>query len=285
MVIAVQNFIPVLTSEAGSCLTTANWQEINVSTLSCSLESLLFKPGQALFKQKKIADLSHYLGWSGSIVLNAMMLKSNKDGIYLLSSPYDGSKIKLTSLELIEFIGRLKPDFVILPKNIILDYPEICDNWTDAIMPFFSAEVLQQYDISISHGVYFNLNSTAEFRFNEVNRDLLDRWSHLPRYVTGMIDLEIMQQLKAKGVEYIETDVPAKLAVQGMVYSQSKIVDLKDSMTQMQFETIDPDCSCPTCSQKLTKAYLHHLLQHTPLLCQRFLLQHNVYYPGSSRSE
>ena len=46
----------------------------------------------------------------------------------------------------------------------------------------------------------------------------------------------------------------------------------------MQFETIDPECTCPTCSQQFTKAYLHHLLQQTPLLCHRLLIQHNVFW-------
>ena len=58
---------------------------------------------------------------------------------------------------------------------------------------------------------------------------------------------------------------------------------------QVRFKTIDgshktieveesENCSCETCSQGFTRAYFHHLLQHTPLLAQRFLVIHNVFF-------
>ena len=41
-------FIPVLTSEAGTCLTLKNWQEIGVEVAAYYLNSLLTKPGLQL---------------------------------------------------------------------------------------------------------------------------------------------------------------------------------------------------------------------------------------------
>ena len=64
MLNAVQQFIPVLTSEAGLCLTAANWQEVKVNSIAYYLDDLLLKPGYALLK--KIPDLSRYLAWGGS---------------------------------------------------------------------------------------------------------------------------------------------------------------------------------------------------------------------------
>ncbi len=62
------------------------------------------------------------------------------------------------------------------------------------------------------------------------------------------------------------------------MYSISGPIDLRLSSERMNFNVLDPNCSCPTCTQKLTRAYLHHLLQHTPLLCQRFLILHNIQF-------
>ena len=269
MLAAVQNLIPVLNSKAGLCLTPENWKDAKVTTVSYSLEFLLYKPGQEVLK--KIADISQYLAWTGAIVLNGMSLGLNKEGIYLLKSPYDGSKIRLTSLELIKLIQHLKPNAVILPKNILKDCPQIWDNWPDSIVPFFHTDDLQNQDIARSHGVYFNYT-------NELLFEQLDKWSHLPRYVTGLIDAILIHNLRIKGIEFIETDEPARAALNGTVYSHARDIDLTNSETKMQFETIDPTCTCPTCSQLLTKAYLHHLLQHTPLLCHRLLIQHNVFW-------
>ncbi|KTC89769.1 queuine tRNA-ribosyltransferase family protein [Fluoribacter dumoffii] len=274
MLTAVQNFIPVLTSEAGLCLTTANWQEAKVTAASYSLEQLLYKPGQELLKS--IDDLSHYLVCPGITVLNALSLRSNKEGVYVLKSPYDGSIIKFTSKDLIHLVQHLKPAAVILPANILQNFPEIWDNWNDEIIPFLHAQELKNQQLSQPHGVYFNV-------LDEVDWEQLERWSHLPRYVTGCFDAELVWRLGNKGIGFIETDEPAQAAMQGKVYSHAGDVDLTDSKTQMQFELIDADCVCPTCSQQFTRAYLHHLLQHTPLLCQRFLIQHNVYYVQNSK--
>ncbi|WP_454785115.1 tRNA-guanine transglycosylase [Legionella sp. WA2024007413] len=269
MLAAIQNFIPVLTSEAGLCLTTANWQEAKVTAASYSLESLLYKPGQNVLK--KISNLAHYLACPGVMIINAASLVANKEKVYVLKSPYDGSRIKLTAEELIELIKHLKPNAILLPQNIMRDFPQIWDNWNEDIIPFLHSDDLEKHTVILPHGVYFKI-------LNEPNGAKLDQWANIPRYVAGCFDSELIQGLLQQGIEFIETDEPAQAATQGRVYSHTGTVDLMDSKAAMDFEMIDANCVCPTCSQQFTRAYLHHLLHHTPLLCQRFLIQHNVFY-------
>lgn len=267
---ATQNVIPAFTSEAGSCLTSANWQEVQVTAASYSLEHLLYKPGYDVLK--KITDLAHYLNWSGGIVLNAMSLVANKEGVSVLKSPYDGAKITLSCFDLLELIRNLKPNAVALPKNIVHHSPQIWSHWNEAITPFLHVHDLEKQELVRTHGAYFNVSS------NQLDWKQLERWSHIPRYVAGDFDPVLIRSLRAHKVDFIETNEPAKSAMQGKVYSRAGHVDLADENTRMLFETIDTDCACPTCSQQFTKAYIHHLLQHTPLLCQRFLIQHNMFY-------
>lgn len=270
-----QNYIPIGTSVAGLCITPANWQEIKIGTIAYYLESLLVKPGYVALKE--IPDLAAYLGWSGKFVLNATRIMVNKEGIFTLISPFDGSKLKLTYSQLMEIIQHIKPDAVILPKNVLQDFPEIWENWNDEITPFIASVDLLKQEVSRRHGVYFSVDGTG---FTDVFLENAKRWSHLPRYfLTGSLSYELMAQLKIEGVEWwIESDEPAALAMKGIVFSQNGMVDLTENNTEMQFEVIDSACLCPTCSQQFTKAYLHHLYLHTPLLCQRFLIQHNAYY-------
>lgn len=270
MFAATQNFIPILTSEAGLCLTAKNWQEVNVTAASYSLERLLYKPGQDVLK--KITDIGHYLAWPGFIIFNGMSLVVNKEGFFILKSPYDGSKIKLTFFDLLELIQHLNPKAVILPKNIMNDFPQFWEHWNRSIFPFFHQNDVGKQNISQSYGVYFNAEAS------KLDWEQLAHWSNIPRYVIGSFEPGLIQELRHKGVEFIESDEPAKAALHGKVYTQSGTIDLTNLSTQMQFETIDAECICPTCSQQFTRAYLHHLLQHTPLLCQRFLIQHNVFY-------
>src|ERR1700733_3126340 len=123
----VQKYIPIITSEAGLCLSVANWQEVKIKTISFHLDSLLLKPGYELLK--KIPDLAQYMGWSGAMILNATKCVANKAGIIILTSPYNGSKLKLTYDQLVELIQHIKPDAVLLPSKITKAFPKLWDNW------------------------------------------------------------------------------------------------------------------------------------------------------------
>jgi queuine tRNA-ribosyltransferase len=262
----VQNFIPLIQSETRLCLTAANWKEAKVTTISYSLEFLLYKPGEE--RLKKITDLKHYLGWSGILILNAASLVANQEGIYTLKSPYDGSKIQKTPLELLALIQHLKPDAAILPKNILLDY---LNGKITLEAPFFHVDDLRNQKLMHPYGVYFPLNDEAAFV-------QLHEWEHIPRYVMGSIDYHLICSLRAKGITLIESDEPISAALQGRVYSQSDEIDLTSESARLAFEPIDSECNCPTCSQHFTQAYFHYLMHHTPLLCQRLLIQHNVFW-------
>ncbi|CEG57573.1 tRNA guanosine transglycosylase family protein [Legionella fallonii] len=267
-----QSYIPIMTSEAGLCLTSANWQEAKINTMSFHLDSLLLKPGYDFLK--KIHDLAQYLGWSGGLILNATKCVANKGGVFTLVSPYDGSKIKLSYEQLVELIQHIKPDAVLLPLKIIREFPQLWDNWNDAIIPFIAAEDLSQQELQRQHGVYFNINHSS----SNALADELRKWSALPRYIIGHGDLANLDELKKDESLWIESDAPAAMAMRGIVFSQQGNLHLIEDVYAMQFTTIDAACACPSCSQRFTKAYLHHLYLHTPLLCQRFLIQHNVYY-------
>lgn len=241
-------FIPIGNSIAGLCLTAANWQEIQVTTLCFYLDTLLVKPGLSLLKE--VPNVAAYLGWSGGIILNASRMVANREGIITLSSPFDGSKIKLSYAQLKELIHHIKPLAVLLPPKMAEEFSELWDNWDDSLLAFSNPQVEEG-------GIYWNVvNPGADAK--------------KPIYRTDCTNI---------GVDdcWVEMDMPAQLGLDGSVVCSDKIVDLRDSVFALDFEVIDDKCSCPTCSAKLTKAYLHHLYLNTPLLCQRFLIQHNVY--------
>ncbi|HHL3493289.1 TPA: queuine tRNA-ribosyltransferase [Legionella pneumophila] len=268
-----QNFVPVLNTEAGLCLTAANWQEIKITTASCYLDLLLLKPGYSLLN--KVTDFAKYLGWPGHLVINASRLVSDKNGMVILISPYDGSRIKLTNSELVHLILHIKPAAVLLPETIMNGFSGLWDQWDDTVVPYLSAEQVETIKMPKKHGVYFNL---SEAKCNDDFLNQLQKWSEFPLYVTGDIDTDLIEDLKRKKSILIESDEPAKNAMQGIAYSREGNINLTDESQALNFQLIDESCSCPTCSEQLTRAYLHHLLANTPLLCQRFLIQHNAYY-------
>lgn len=262
-------FVPVLTSEAGLTLTTANWQEAQVDVASFHLNDLLIKPG--LNALHELADLAHYLNWPGTLVLNASTLVANREGNITIVSPYDGSKLRLTCQQLIALIDHLKPGMVLLPAEIMRHVPDIWSQWNPAIMPYLALEDIKSQTVTLPHGVYLRHDELS----NQLKAvlDLAD----LPVYLTDVSSVAVRLELANKAV-YLEADAPAVSAYNGVVTDgQGLPLDLKDTAASRQFEVINPSCTCCTCEQKLTKAYLHHLYHHTPLLCQRFLIQHNVH--------
>lgn len=290
MSVSMQSFIPLATSKAGLCLTPLNWQEVQTYTLSYNLDALIFKPGMEVLK--KIQDFSLYSGWSGTIpvptvFLNASQLVANKEGGYRLRSPYDGSLFKLSYLQLLEIIQGIQPHGVLLPPHLLQEYPLLQKNWPSDIIPFFAADYgLQKQDTQAllhpDQGIYFHRDPSLPF---QTFLEQLQTHSFRPRFVTGSISLEQLGCLKRKaGVEWIESDEPAARGLQGLVYSSQGDIDLTKNPDSKAFEPIDPSCLCPTCSQQLTKAYLHHLFFQTPLLAQRFLIQHNVYFSMANLS-
>lgn len=254
-------YLPILTTQAGSCLTMENWQELGISTVSFYLGALLMKPGYSLLNS--LSSLQAYCGWPGKIVLNANLGTANSEGLYTLRSVYDGSRLAISQNEISNLILQLRPDWVIIPPGFKLQaFPQ---NLT-----IFSPE-MENSDTGI-HLSYDNKKSFAEF-LRQVQQQNLR-----PSYVSGSFDYLQAQQLKAAGALGIETDKPANDALEGKIYDEEQDVNLLDSKIAYQFETMTTNCDCPTCMQKLTRAYLHHLYQQTPLLCQRFLIQHNVHF-------
>ncbi len=260
------HFVPILTTDAGRSLTVANWEEVDVNTVAYNLASLLMKPGMDLLRS--LPDLKTYTGWSSNLVLNAAMPDMNRDGRYTIRSDYDGSRSHYSPDDIIALILQLKPQMVLLPTGIDTAWQALPKD----VFPFFSSRYLPTH-IDRAHGVYFlhDKSITASQLIEQV-----EAYADIPRYVSGELDVDLIRELRRLGVEYVSSNVPASDACNGRIYSDNGLMILKSDAYRMDFNTIDETCSCPTCDQQLTRAYLHHLFDHTPLLCQRFLIQHNI---------
>ena len=272
--------VPVLTTPAGSCLTGENWQAAGIHTASYHLSALLMKPGfEAL---KTFSQLAPYVGWEDKLILNAALTARDKEGRYALRSEYDGSRAFYTLEDILALVNTLQPNMVILPMGV----SENNNAWQtlpDKIFPFFSVTDLPKITDQIRpYGVYVVYDKTISLSDFLL---ALKPYQSIPCYVMGDISLALMKELAHHQVTFVESDSPAREAYVGHVYSARGILKLEEHDYAKQFEVIDTLCKCPVCKQKFTKAYLHHLLEQTPLLCQRYLIQHNLYYCEANLSK
>jgi len=132
-------------------------------------------------------------------------------------------------------------------------------------------QIRSSYDgslIELSPATFFSLVSSLQP--NKINLPFDN--SHYPHEINKLTlqGIEILAQP-------IDSDAPAKAGMQGQVCAEEGLINILDASMAMDFNPISNHCACKTCQQPFSRAYLHHLLQNTPLLAQRFLIQHNVF--------
>ena len=267
-------WIPVLNSKAGGCMTSASFREAGIGILSLHLTSLLMKPGYDFLKA--LPSFRDFFGWEGRIVLNATLPYFPVEDVYRLQSSFDGQRMCYTKDELVALIKHLRPDVLILPEGALQKNPMLLSELPDSIALFFPTSDLPKAVESKNYGVYLTADDSAS-SLSTVNERLLCFLTH-PCYVAGDLSLFSMMKLKPHQALFVETDRIASDALQGNVYCAEGLIALQDAHYRYQMTPIDANCQCATCRQQFTRAYFHHLLSHTPLLCQRFLVHHNVYY-------
>lgn len=270
-------FIPVLTSAAGSCLTMANWQQTGITTGVFHLDALLMKPG--ITALMALSELGTYYNWPGKVVLNARLAEPNGQGMYCVRSTYDGELIKISITTLFSLILCLKPDYLILPPDCLSQFAALGLQLPDSVLIFISPEERIQNSEQVV-GCY------RHFKKNEDFSQWITWFGNLtaPCYVTGDFEREQLKHLARYPRVWVESDLPAEDAMAGRMYEPEGQFNLLDEAFEHQFYPLVKECCCATCAEGFTRAYLHHLLQQTPLLCQRFLIQHNIHMASTASS-
>lgn len=269
-------YVPHFTTSAGSCLTQANWHDLSIHVGLCDFANIVIKPGIDFWKQGM--SLRSYLAWDRILVLDASQLTLNVDAQFVLCSPYDGARIKLSIADFWDLVQQLKPDALLMPA----DLP---GRPMGIIRLLFPGPPMES-------DTYVRANEVPSFSDS-------DQHPNVERFLTAKDALFFMHQ----GKLLYASDQPARDASQGIIYQEEGILDITDPQYRMDFnllnsaspvldpanqsrdvvvgsavEALNAKCICPTCQQSFTRAYLHHLLQSTPLLCHRLLLMHNVHW-------
>lgn len=231
--------LPVVSSVLGSALTADDWKRIGIKAVSLYLEALLVRPG--LETLKTLSSMGAYIGWNDQpILLNASNLVE-KAGTYTIRSPFDGSRLTYSEAVLLDVVEHLKPTYLLLPS--VKWYAPLAHTEIQLFVPFHESSQIQ--DERVGHW-------TRENEQTILFSDKKNIWK--------------------------ETEKPMLDALNGVVYGQNKMVfDVRKSEMATVFRSLAEQCACEACQTGLTIAYFHHLFEHTPGLCQRFLTQHNFY--------
>ncbi|MDH5442131.1 MAG: tRNA guanosine(34) transglycosylase Tgt [Candidatus Nomurabacteria bacterium] len=108
-----------------------------------------------------------------------------------------------------------------------------------------------------------------------VNQELPE---NKPRHMLGIGDpLDIISGIE-NGCDLFDCVEPTRIARHGNVYTKNGKLNLFNAKFREDFEAIDTDCACPTCSAGHTRAYLSHLLRAKEQLAGTLASIHNLYF-------
>ena len=101
-----------------------------------------------------------------------------------------------------------------------------------------------------------------------------------PRYFMGIGDPVGVLQVVSLGVDMFDCVLPTRLARHGAALINDGRINLKNARYRRDPLPLDPECSCETCGDGYSRAYLSHLVRDNELLAHRLLTLHNVSFIG-----
>lgn len=101
--------------------------------------------------------------------------------------------------------------------------------------------------------------------------------AHKPRYLMGVGTPDDLLEGIARGIDMFDCVMPTRNARNGMLFTKSGRVAIKQAVYQKDTRPVDAACACMTC-KTFSRAYLRHLFKSQELLFYRLASIHNVTY-------
>jgi queuine tRNA-ribosyltransferase len=98
-----------------------------------------------------------------------------------------------------------------------------------------------------------------------------------PRYLMGVGTPEDLVESVARGIDMFDCVLPTRNARNGMAFTSTGKVVIKNAVHCNDSGPLDSDCGCYTC-RHYSRAYLRHLYVAREILAYRLLTLHNLYY-------
>ena len=98
-----------------------------------------------------------------------------------------------------------------------------------------------------------------------------------PRYLMGVGNPTTLVRAVRAGVDMFDCVLPTRTGRMGTAFSHEGRINLRNAKYKADFTPLDPQCSCPVCTQ-YTRAYLRHLVKQNEMLGGILLSIHNLHF-------
>lgn len=313
-IVTTPAFIPVGTAGSVKSLTTEDLKDLGAEIILANAYHLYLRPGDALIKEH--GGLHKFTHWSGPILTDSggfqvlslaarrkiteegVLFRSHLDGSEHFFSPEVTTRVQENiGADIIMCLDECTPypasrEYVANSMRRTVRWAERCkksigrnDQALFAIVQggVFAdlrrecAELLQ--DIGFPGYAIGSLSvgepKAETFRIiEEVNPHLPE---NQPRYLMGMGTPSDLIEAVTHGVDLFDCVLPTRNARNGMLFTSSGKIQIKNKQYATDREPIDSQCTCYVC-KNYSRAYLRHLFVNRELLAYRLNTVHNLFF-------
>ncbi|MEW6327738.1 MAG: tRNA guanosine(34) transglycosylase Tgt [Thermodesulfobacteriota bacterium] len=307
-------FMPVGTQATVKALTPEELQSIGSEIVLANTYHLYLRPGHETIE--KLGGLHKFMNWKGPILTDSggfqiyslsKLCKTSEEGVSFRSH-LNGSPIFLSPEEAISIQKALGTD-IIMCLDTCIPYPSsyqetreatrLTSRWAGRCKEAKETNHRLLFGI-IQGGMYGDLRVMSAEEILEIGfdgyalgglsvgepKDLMLQMvektiplipENYPRYVMGVGTPEDIIECVWRGVDMFDCVLPTRNARNGMLFTSSGPVVIKNSRYKDDEVPLDENCGCYTC-RHYSRAYLRHLYVSRELLSYRLNTIHNLHY-------
>jgi queuine tRNA-ribosyltransferase len=307
-------FMPVGTQASVKSLTPEDLLDLKAEIILCNVYHLYLRPGHEVIK--KLGGLHRFMHWelpiltdSGGFQVYSLsnLNKVMNEGVEF-QSHLDGSRHFLTPQMAIEIQEALNSDIMMCLDECI-PYPASYDYalsalvrttaWAQKCKETKSKDTQALFGI-VQGGMYADLRERSAREIIEVGFDgyalggvsvgetkalmyeMIDATipclpGDKPRYIMGVGTPADLVRCVGSGIDMFDCVLPTRNARNGMLFTSSGKVIIKNARHAEESIPVDEHCDCYTC-RNYSRAYLRHLYMAGEILSARLNTIHNLHF-------
>lgn len=307
-------FMPVGTQASVKSLTPEDLLDLKAEIILCNVYHLYLRPGHEVIK--RLGGLHRFMHWelpiltdSGGFQVYSLsnLNKVMNEGVEF-QSHLDGSRHFLTPQMAIEIQEALNSDIMMCLDECI-PYPASYDYalsalvrttaWAQKCKETKSKDTQALFGI-VQGGMYADLRERSAREIIEVGFDgyalggvsvgetkalmyeMIDATipclpGDKPRYIMGVGTPADLVRCVGSGIDMFDCVLPTRNARNGMLFTSSGKVIIKNARHAEESIPVDEHCDCYTC-RNYSRAYLRHLYMAGEILSARLNTIHNLHF-------
>lgn len=307
-------FMPVGTQATVKAMTTEELQEVKAGIILANTYHLYIRPGHELIG--RMGGLHRFMGWPGVILTDSGgfqvfslgdLCRIKEEGV-TFQSHLDGSYHFISPELSIGIQESLGADIIMCfdecpPSSADYDYVrrsmELTSRWAQRCKASKRRDDQALFGI-VQGGRFPDLRARSASDLLEIGFDgyalgglsvgeekdvmygVMESCEPLlpedrPRYVMGIGTPEDLVEAIFRGYDMFDCVMPTRNARNGMLFTRTGAINIKNARYAEDPSPIDPDCGCYVC-RNYSRAYLRHLYRAGEILSSRFNTYHNLHY-------